>query len=424
VTCPQVPWTLAARGPVVISRVTHFPARLGVVLGGPYFVGVLVSKSGDKSLFKSMNSLIHTLLHASPFDFHKSNLHFPCSVPGKNLIVTTKRRLEYPEHINVLVQTVPQEDGKKVGLRVDKQAQLWPETSQCNFSSEHTGPVKRKVQQGETWKFEPTSLEATGCAYSTDLNVGTPWLDFSTAVSQYAGKAVGSTHRLWVRLQAAGQDQGNRPWDLEEGGGLGREPQPGSVETSDITSPLSYITAHLSTYLTNPATIPRFPSPESSNEHTCFLSHHTSKICEPQHMIALRMRRKKAKAGTLLSITRDLSRPPCDFIHCSCAQCQIFRQDSETWQPGSCRAVVGCVPSAGCTMIQRVIGTLNGRLMLNCTAIWLVSMCQKSVTHSSQHPSAVGHSLSQLVQQIDLRGIANWNGIDSVEQRKRCHEPL
>jgi len=54
------------------------------------------------------------------------------------------------------------------------------------------------------------------------------------------------------------------------------------------------------------------------------------------------MRRKKAKAGTLLSITRDLSRPPCDFIYCSCAQCQTFRKDSETWQPGSCRTVVGC----------------------------------------------------------------------------------
>jgi len=54
------------------------------------------------------------------------------------------------------------------------------------------------------------------------------------------------------------------------------------------------------------------------------------------------MRRKKAKAGTLLSITRDLNRPPCDFIHCSCAQCQTFRKDSETWQPGSYRTVVGC----------------------------------------------------------------------------------
>ena len=168
----------------------------------------------------------------------------------------------------------------------------------------------------------------------------------------YCG-VVGATHRFWARLQEAGQNQGNGPWDLEEGGRLAREPQPGSVKTSDITSPLSCITAHLSTCLTNPATnlstcltnpatIPPFPSLESSHEHLCFVSHHTSKICVPQHMVALRMRRKKAKAETLLSITRDLSRPPCDFIHCSCAQCQTFRQDSETCQPGSCRAVVWC----------------------------------------------------------------------------------
>jgi len=69
---------------------------------------------------------------------------------------------------------------------------------------------------------------------------------------------------------------------------------------------------------------------------------HTRKICEPQHMVALRMRRIKAKSGSLVSFTRDLSRPPCVLIHCSCAQCQIFCQDSETWQPGSCRTAVGC----------------------------------------------------------------------------------
>jgi len=166
--CPQVPWTLAAQSPVVISRATHFPTRLGVVPSGSSFVGVLVSKSGNKSLFKSMNGLIHTLPHASPFDIHMSNLHLPCTVPGTNLIVTTKRGLEYPEHINVPVQTIPQEDDREVGLRVGKQAQLWTETSPSNLFSEHTGPVKRKVQQVETWRFEPTSLEATGCVYSTD----------------------------------------------------------------------------------------------------------------------------------------------------------------------------------------------------------------------------------------------------------------
>jgi len=194
-------------------------------------------------------------------------------VPGKNLTVTPKSRLDYPEHINVPVQTVPQEDGKDVGLRVDNHAQLWPKTSQRNLFSKHTGPVTRKVQQVETFKFEPTSLEATGCAYLTDLNAGTPWLNFTTAVWQYAGKTVEVTHRLWVRLQGAGQNPRNGQWDLEEGGGLERKPQPGSAEISDISSPLSYMTTHLSTCLTNPATIPPFPSPESPIEHTCFVSH-------------------------------------------------------------------------------------------------------------------------------------------------------
>ena len=82
--------------------------------------------------------------------------------------------------------------------------------------SEHTGLVNRKVQPVETWRLEPTSPEASGCTYSTDLNIGTPWLDFTTAVSQYVDKAVGSTQRLWARLQTAGQDPGNGPWDLEE----------------------------------------------------------------------------------------------------------------------------------------------------------------------------------------------------------------
>ena len=133
VTGPQVPRTgvqgqvpqTGVQSPVVISRATNFPTRLGVVPGGSAFVGVLVSKSGNKSLFKSMNGLFHTLSHASPFDIHKSNpshaspfdihrsnLHLPCTVPGTNLIGATKRGLEYPQHILVLVsvQNVPRED--------------------------------------------------------------------------------------------------------------------------------------------------------------------------------------------------------------------------------------------------------------------------------------------------------------------------
>ena len=100
-----------------------------------FLFGVLLSKSGNKSLFKSMNGLFHTLSHASPLDIHKSNpsqasaldihnsnLHLPCTVPGTNLSVATKRGLEYPQHIMVSVQTVPREDDRDVGLRVDTKA--------------------------------------------------------------------------------------------------------------------------------------------------------------------------------------------------------------------------------------------------------------------------------------------------------------
>ena len=48
VTGPQVPGT-GVQGPVLISRVTRFPTRPGVVPGVSYFVGVLVSKSGNSS---------------------------------------------------------------------------------------------------------------------------------------------------------------------------------------------------------------------------------------------------------------------------------------------------------------------------------------------------------------------------------------
>jgi len=85
----------------------------------------------------------------------------------------------------------PREDDQDVGLRVDTKAQLCPVTTPCDLFSKHTGPVNRKVQPVETWRIEPTSREASGCAYSTDLNVGTPWLDFTTVVSQYVDKTVG-----------------------------------------------------------------------------------------------------------------------------------------------------------------------------------------------------------------------------------------
>jgi len=68
---------------------------------------------------------------------------------------------------------------------------------------------------------------------------------YCVGAAYYAGKAVGSTQRLQARLYAAGQDQANGPWDLEEGGGLGLEPQPGSVQLScDLGHHLATVLHH------------------------------------------------------------------------------------------------------------------------------------------------------------------------------------
>jgi len=85
-------------------------------------------------------------------------------------------------------------------------------------------------------------------------------------------------------------------------------------------------------------------SPPISNEDTtaCLSTESTGSIREPPHMFALRARRKKTKAGNILSLTRDVSRPSCDFIHRPCAVCLRFRKDTKTWQPGVCRSVARC----------------------------------------------------------------------------------
>ena len=117
-------------------------------------------------------------------------------------------------------------------------------------------------------------------------------------------------------------------------------------------------------------------------------------------MIALRMRRKKAKAGTLLSVTRDLNRPPCDFIHCSCAKCQAFRKDSETWQPGSCQTVVGCK----CPRYRQYN---------DATGHW----APKQAAHAKLHCDMASFNVSKVCDTLQPTSILS--SIDSVEERKR-----
>lgn len=119
----------------------------------------------------------------------------------------------------------------------------------------------------------------------------------------------------------------------------------------------------------------------SCNEPTspCLLPNPPGLPREPTHMIALQLRRKKFRVGSLASIQQDMSRPSCEFIHCGCAECQLFRKTLTTWQPGTCHQVVGCM----CPRCQRYFASGHwdpfGPLIHNFTWIWRVLGCLKIV---------------------------------------------
>jgi len=210
--------------------------------------------------------------------------------------------------------------------------------------------------------------------YASPRNLGIRTLLFETAttLSKHTGRAHDAMQALWSRLKEGGQQVPEVSWDLEEGGHgtseVGVEDLPPSATLSPVLSistpvtppgptppsPLSDFVWHSPSPSSQPHTPygPTPPSPLSdlvwsspiSNEDTtpCLASESTGSIREPLHMVALRARRKKAKAGNIFSLTRDVARPSCEFIHCPCAVCLTFRKDGKTWQPGVCRSVAGC----------------------------------------------------------------------------------
>ena len=136
-------------------------------------------------------------------------------------------------------------------------------------------------------------------------------------------------------------------WDLEEGGRSTSEVAVEDLPHSENLSPVLSIPTPVTPYgPTPPSPLSDlvWSSPASSNEDTtsCLSPKSTGSICEPQHMVALLIRRKKANAGNILSLTRDVARPSCEFIHCPCEVCLTFHKDAKTWQPGVYRTVTGC----------------------------------------------------------------------------------
>jgi len=65
-------------------------------------------------------------------------------------------------------------------------------------------------------------------------------------------------------------------------------------------------------------------------------------VSEAPHLMALWDRRRLAQAGNLDTLPRDNSCPQCEFIHCACKVCQLFRTSKGDWKDSQCTKMVGC----------------------------------------------------------------------------------
>jgi len=103
--------------------------------------------------------------------------------------------------------------------------------------------------------------------------------------------------------------------------------------------------------------------PASAFNVTCDTSVNKSShiVSEAPHLMTLWDRRRLAQAGNLDTLPRDNSRPQCEFIHCACKVCQLFRTNKGDWKDSQCTKMVGykcvqcrvCFDSSGHWCVQR-----------------------------------------------------------------------
>ena len=178
--------------------------------------------------------------------------------------------------------------------------------------------------------MEETVPGEVGYASPRDLGIRTLLFDTAAILSKHTGRARDSMQALWTRLQVGGTQVPDTSWDLEEGGNgtsqVRVEDLPDSANSSPELSIPTPLTPHgptppspLSDFVWRSPVVssqpshpygPTPPSPLSdlvrsspiSNEDTttCLSPESTGPIREPPHMVALRARRKKAKAGNIL----------------------------------------------------------------------------------------------------------------------------
>jgi len=82
--------------------------------------------------------------------------------------------------------------------------------------------------------------------------------------------------------------------------------------------------------------------PASAFNVTCDMPVNKSShiVSEEPRLMALWDRRRLAQAGNLDTLPRDNSRPQCEFIHCACKVCQLFRTSKGDWKDSQCTKMV------------------------------------------------------------------------------------
>jgi len=195
--------------------------------------------------------------------------------------------------------------------------------------------------------MEETVPGEVGYASPWDLGIWTVLFETTAMLSRHTGRARDSMQALWSRLKEGGKQMPKMSWDLEEGrrsiSEVAVEDLPHSENLSLVLSIPTLVTLYGPTP-PSPLSDLVWSSPASSNLDTtsCLSPKSTGSIFEPQHMVVLQIRIKKANAGNILSLTRDVAPPSCEFIHCSCEVCLTFRKDARTWQPAVSRTVAWC----------------------------------------------------------------------------------
>jgi len=178
--------------------------------------------------------------------------------------------------------------------------------------------------------MEETVPGEVGYASPRDLGIQTVLFETAAMLSRHTGRARDSMQALWSRLKEGGNNLPKMSWDLEEGGRSTSEVVVEDLPHSENQSPVLSIPTPVTPYgPTTPSSLTDFvwrspelssepltpygptppsplsdlvwSSPASSNEDTtsCLSPKSTGSICEPQHMVALRIRRKKANAGNI-----------------------------------------------------------------------------------------------------------------------------